>query len=427
LENGSETLEKHFAKSHFSVSIPVPDSSDLRALVPRVDGGQLSLERAKIRSAARFTLRTDISRFYSSIYTHSIPWALEGKTAAKRKRSGGLGNDLDAAFRELQDGQTFGIPIGPDASFVTAEVIACAVDRELSSRGLAGMRFMDDYELVFDSRSDAEAGLAVVEEVLSDFELAINPRKTSIDQLPVELDRQWNAEIKSYPFNEDRPITSAELVNYFNRVFQLKALYPSDAVLAYAVARLRSVTVDDWDLLQSLICQCALAEPGAMEHVVGLLQENSNSGLTEAIDGLIQSTISYHAPLSHGSEVAWALWAAIWFKRSIPTKVARALSNGDSAVAILAMHARELGLIKKSVGLTEWAMPINSTSLYSPEWLFAYEADRQGWIPAATKSKFVQNDPNFSQLKNFDVSFYDPDISAPTKSLLRAEEFEFYV
>ena len=101
-------------------------------------------------------------------------------------------------------------------------------------------------------------------------------------------------------------------------------------------------------------------EPGAMEHVVALLQENSDSGLTEAIDGLIHSTISYHAPLSHGSEVAWALWAAIWFERSIPTPVANKLvSNRDSAVGILALHARELGLIKKSVALHDWASSVS--------------------------------------------------------------------
>jgi hypothetical protein len=427
LDGGWERLEKQFSKSQYSVSIPVPDATGFRALVPRVDGGELSIERARVRSAARFILRTDISRFYSSIYTHSIPWALEGKTVAKSKRIGGLANDLDAAYRELQDGQTFGIPIGPDASLVTAEVIACAVDKELKDRGFVGMRFMDDYELGFDSRSAAEAALADLEEVLSEFELAINPRKTSIDQLPVELDRQWNADIKAYPFSEDRAITSTELVSYFNRVFQLKSQYSSDAVLAYAVARLRLVKVEDWALLQNLICQCALAEPGAMEHVVALLQENSDSGLTEAIDGLIHSTISYHAPLSHGSEVAWALWAAIWFKRSIPTPVANKLvSNRDSAVGILALHARELGLIKKSVALHNWAPLVKSTSLYGPEWLLAYEADVQGWVPSATKTKFVENDPNFSQLKQQGVSFYDPNVAAPTKSLLLAEGFEIY-
>lgn len=420
LETGVLRLEKHFGESQFSVSLPAPDPRDFRAVIPQVDGGELSIQRARIRSASGFLLRTDVSRFYGSIYTHSIPWALDGKSVAKQARKGGLGNDLDAAFRDLQDGQTLGIPIGPDASFVTAEIIACAIDKQLRSNGLtSGMRFMDDYEFGFDSRSAAESALSIIEEVLADFELAINPRKTSIDQLPVELDRPWRAELRSYRFDAERDATPTELVSYFNRVFELKSKYPSDAVLAYAVARLRSVDVEDWDLLQNLICQCALAEPGATEPVVTLLQENSDRDMTEAIDGLISSTISYHAPLSHGSEVAWALWAAVWFKRPIPTEAAsKLLLNRDPSVAVLALHAKELGLIKRNVSFQSWGEGIDSASLYGPEWLLAYEADRNEWLPSVSKARLVEKDANFSALKSAEVSFYDPDITAPTKSLL---------
>jgi hypothetical protein len=419
LDSGSTRLEQHFDESAFSVSIPAQDPREFRALVPKADGAELAIHRARIRSAARFLLRTDISRFYGSIYTHSIPWALDGKSIAKEKRKGGLGNNLDAAIRVLQDGQTLGIPIGPDASLITAEVIACSIDKQLQSKGLVGMRFMDDYELGFTSRSSAEAALSTIEEVLAEFELAINPRKTTIDQLPVELDRPWRAELQSYPFAEGREATSTEIVTYFNSVFELKSSYPNDAVLAYAVARLRSVKVSDWDLLQNLICQCALAEPGATEPVVTLLQENSDRELNEVIDELITSTISYHAPLLHGSEVAWALWAAVWFKRKISNAAARLLLlSRDSVVAILALHARDLGLISDDISFEDWADGIDSESLYGPDWLLVYEADRNGWLTNVTKASFVDNDPNFSLLKVAGVFFYEPDVKAPTKSLL---------
>src|SRR6476619_6834567 len=107
--------------------------------------------------------------------------------------------------------------------------------------------------------------------------------------------------------------------------------------------------------LQNLICQCALAEPGAMEAVVTLMQEKIQGEFSEAIDNLIQSIISFHAPLSHGSEVAWALWAAVWFDRSIPSRVARRLKgNRDPVVAILSLYAKEQGLIRRDVSFAEW-------------------------------------------------------------------------
>lgn len=416
IEEGWPRIEKHFEKSRYSTSIPVEDPSGARALKRRSDGSELAIRRSENRRAARYVLKTDISRFYGSIYSHSVPWALDGKTRAKKSRKGGLANKLDKALRDLQDGQTLGIPVGPDASLVVAELIACSVDRELQRKGLTGMRFMDDYEIGFPSRSAAEAGLAIVEEVLADFELAINPRKTGIQRLPIELDRRWAAEVKTYRFKEGG-VTSSELIEYFNRVFELKSQYPSDPVISYAVARLRSVDVGDPVLLQNLICQCALAEPGAMEPAVTLLQEKIQGGLTEAIDKLIASIIALNAPLSHGSELAWALWAAVWFRRPISSTVARSLRrNRDPVVAVLALHAKELGLIKKDVSFADWST-MDASSLYNSQWLLAYEGNRRGWFPAS-KTRFVDTDPNFSYLKAIDVSFYNPDIAAPTNSLL---------
>src|SRR6185295_20302211 len=116
------------------------------------------------------------------------------------------------------------------------------------------------------------------------FELAINPQKTVIDSLPVEMERRWNNEIKTYPFTEGAEVSQSELIEYFNRVFEWQAKYPADAVLAYAVARLRSVKIGDWKLLQDLVCQCALAEPGAMEPVVTLLYENTDRLFTDPLD-----------------------------------------------------------------------------------------------------------------------------------------------
>jgi hypothetical protein len=63
------------------------------------------------------------------------------------------------------------------------------------------------------------------------------------------------------------------------------------------------------------------------------------------------------------------------------------------------------------------------SSLYNSQWLLAYEGNRRGWFPAS-KARIVDEDPNFSNLKALDVSFYDPDITAPTKSLLWLGEYE---
>jgi len=58
------------------------------------------------------------------------------KAALNTPKKGGhlTGNKLDKALRELNDGQTHGIPIGPDISLLVAEALLAATDRELLQR-----------------------------------------------------------------------------------------------------------------------------------------------------------------------------------------------------------------------------------------------------------------------------------------------------
>jgi len=289
----------------------------------------------------------------------------------------------------------------------------------LAQHGLNGFRFMDDYEFGFSTRTAAEAALAVIEEVLAEYELAVNPRKTTVDQLPIPLDRPWVEEFRSDVVGFD---TTSALIGYFNRAFELKQRFPGDPVLAYAVARLRSVpNLRSWDVLTSLLCQSALAEPGTMEPVVTLLEENSASGYAApTIDAVIKTVLDQQTALSHGSELAWALWSAIWFAREIPGPLVERLDGmPDPAVALLALHANSNGLVRPAVTFPKWESMLTADSLYGPMWLLTYEADVQNWLKPSGGS-VVANDPNFGPMLNHGISFFNAAVRAPTKTLLLA-------
>ena len=71
-------------------------------------------------------------------------------SAATSKGPELLGGLLDRNVRTGQDGQTKGLPIGPDTSLLLAETILCAIDSQLQSlypqtRDFC-IRFMDDLE-----------------------------------------------------------------------------------------------------------------------------------------------------------------------------------------------------------------------------------------------------------------------------------------
>ena len=136
IESHWSDISTHIRKSTLSSSKPSVQDGSQRALASSVPKSHLPLERASIRSTSRFILKTDISRFYPSIYSHSVPWALHTKPVAKQHRnvsSTYYGNSIDRWVRNAQDGQTLGVPIGPDTSWVIAEIILAEVDAALMS------------------------------------------------------------------------------------------------------------------------------------------------------------------------------------------------------------------------------------------------------------------------------------------------------
>jgi hypothetical protein len=60
------------SSSPFSRSRPVYATGRQRALHPTVHPANLARERAAIRAGASYLLKTDISQFYPSLYTHAI-------------------------------------------------------------------------------------------------------------------------------------------------------------------------------------------------------------------------------------------------------------------------------------------------------------------------------------------------------------------
>jgi hypothetical protein len=180
-----------FISGGIALSRPVPNKPGERAVIPRFRQSEASKLRPKLWRWQKFVLRTDVSQFYSSLYTHSIPWALHTKSYAKANINKTPGDRIDEALRHMSNGQTIGIPIGPDTSLVAAETVPTAVDRTLADQvgPVRGYRHADDYEAAFRSRAQAEDALVRLEGILGDFELTLNPFKTKILELPQPFHR----------------------------------------------------------------------------------------------------------------------------------------------------------------------------------------------------------------------------------------------
>lgn len=409
------SLLTYTAGSGISLTTPSSIPGVQRAIEPQHGFDAWPQARARVRAGKRYVLRTDINSFYPSVYTHSIPWAIHTKTVAKRSRGlGHIGNLIDFVVRNGQDQQTVGIPIGPDTSLLLAEILLTSLDKNLAASVTSnGLRYVDDYEFGYMTYSEAETGLASLQEQLSTFELHLNPRKTSIMPLPLPLEGPWTPDLRIYRFRGNPVNQATDLISFFGKAFQLQPSHADESILKYAVSRMRSVTVSqaNWPLFEDLLLQAAVVEPGTLSAVVTQFAKYQRAGYpldVSKIGEAFSSLIEIHSPIGHGSEVAWAIWGCIELGAHIGAEAAKRLSESDDCiVALVALDARSKGLVHSSLSSARWETQMVTSELRGPMWLLAYEASIKGWLPGLHGVDVVAGDTYCSWLRAGGVTFYD--------------------
>jgi hypothetical protein len=411
-------FQKVWASSPISVSAPILNSRTGRSLVPTTRRHRVVDKRVEIRAGRRFVVRADVTRFYQSIYTHSIPWALHGKGTAKKKirDKGLLGNMLDEVLRGGQDGQTIGIPTGPDTSFMIAELILSAVDSRLAelTSGLSGLRFFDDYEFGCDDSGLAGTVLDSLSRALRDYELELNPAKTQIAALPEPLSERLPEDIGHFTLSTSPGAQRSELLVLFDRSVQHAARHPDSSVYLLAMRKLRRATfsAESWTLWQQMMLQLCANHPGLLREAVRQLAEQERRGFDldrVALKRTLSSMIRNHLPLGNTSEVCWALWAHRVFAMKLdPQHAAAVVDSADPIASLLVLDLLDAGHVTKAPEVKGLVQRLTAADLYTENWLLAYEAYRQGWLkPAPSMKSFVENDDGFGFLYEGDVAFYD--------------------
>jgi hypothetical protein len=407
---------RHYRKSQLSASRPrfLPNG-DRAACIPSMQ----RLHEKKILESAgfKYMLRTDVSRFFPTVYTHSVPWALHSKVAAKKNRSitsKYFGNLIDQALRQGQDEQTMGLPIGPDTSHIIAEAIAISVDLLVKSSlksWPAGFRYVDDYFLFFASVQDAEGALAVLTRALKEFELHINFEKTKICPVQDLVDDYWSHQLRSFELAKEGRRQRSDIHHFFELAKDLAAKNSDENVMTYALKRASSVIVrhENWDVFEARICHAALSHPNTLQTVSQIFATYRHHGyrLNQVrIRRTINALISEHAALGHHSEVAWCLWMCKELEVELEVaNVDLVAAMHSSICALLLMDLAASGKLSKAPKETFWRSIDGVGSLREEFWLVCYEAGVRGW-GGFTSAKVV-GDEYFRRLHELNVSFYD--------------------
>lgn len=435
--NNWDDLINITSQSHISTTTPVFCRRP-RAITGKYSPVDLTHRKTYVRSMSRYIFKADINQFYHSIYTHSISWAIHGKSIAKNKQHDRQlqGNVLDKLIRNSQDGQTIGIPIGPDTSLLIAELILSAIDSVLLRKGIKNaFRRVDDYEFGCDSVINAEEIRGTLEQTLIEYELVLNQSKTDVIELPIPIECLGISQLRTYRFsNANTARKRSEIIHYFDQAFSLYHDYINEAILKYAVSKLSGVEIesDNWQLCENLLLQCAFVEPSTLDGVLNQMLRYRDKGYNLDllnIGEVFNRIITRHAPLGHGSEVAWALWGLLVLDIPVSDHSAtKAAAMSDSIVAVLMLDAKAKRLVSPNIDFNYFQSYMYTEELYGEQWLLTYEANIKNWLPSKTRSDHVDKDTYFSFLKTNGVFFYDDTLSGlvkykPKKPPLDGEQY----
>lgn len=447
IDTNRQDIHRFISQSTISQSIPTYDINiDERCYRPSSHGvWALTRKKLSLSQGKLYELKLDISSFYPSIYTHSISWAFLGKEKAKSlwrkngdkcftppsntdERLYNIAHDLDHKVQHCQDKQTHGIPIGPDTSFIIAEIIATHIDNELSQcfPNLKGCRYYDDYTLYVDTKEEASAVIYRIQNIISEFGLTLNENKIVINEAPKPFIEEYVEELA--PFNFVTYNVSKALTKYFNILWRFCDAHPNKAntIIKYGLRPLESASLKvqslDIRVFESLLYKTALIEPSALNQVCELIIKKGYTPTKSSLEELAKAIITNHAHLNHHHEVSWALWICKKYDLSLGKDLIKwILGIGNAVCSLMTLdylnnNAAGIKLltdidIQSEISSIENNM--STASLFNEDWILCYEGAFHGWLQT---DPIVKSNPYYKYLLDQRISFYDKSNDADYQS-----------
>lgn len=364
-------------------------------------------------------LSLDLNRFYGSIYTHSIPWAVLGKEDAKKRYRdralrGHWSDTLDILVRGCNQAQTIGIPIGPDTSRIVSEIILSRIDAELKAAGsgLSSTQIyhaIDDYQFGVLSTHEAENAESRFVRVISRYGLRLNDFKTAVqhglDFAPSNFQRN---------FDQLDGHDEHFVEQFFEVLYRLAHEHDGANVIGYALKRFARVLASNpkQEAVQEYLQRLLYAAPHQARFVLPLLLGiYKRDGVTTDTNRLIKWGVDVCSRRNDVGNLLWFLYAAIFLRTKIgAAQCTQCFGVANELVDLVLCHGRAGGLF--SAPTAQIRSRYKQSGFGSAAWLPLYEIERHGWDTTAAFRKIGTTDDDGSHydlLRDHDVKFYLTD------------------
>ncbi len=128
----------------------------------------------------RVMVKCDIASFYDRLNLHRLQSALEDMKVEKNVVS-----LIDQLLLHWAGRNSYGLPVGGNASRILAEALLAPTDSWLIERGIKFIRYVDDYRLFAPNAQIGHHWLAMLMERLSEEGLTLNSSKTVLDDVSI--------------------------------------------------------------------------------------------------------------------------------------------------------------------------------------------------------------------------------------------------
>ncbi len=365
----------------------------------------------------RFVVNTDISNFYLSIYSHSIPWALVGFAEAKKNRTiwQKWYNKLDKDLRRTTRNETSGIVIGPATSSIISEAILARIDDSLS-RKFTYYRYIDDYTAFCESFEEAERFVSELSRELTRYKLSLNVGKTHIRRLPMITSSDWVIQLKD-GLPKHSPITANDAVSYLDLVVRVAEHNPDGSAMKYGLKALASTVLDSAseaspDTVETVVkyaANLAFHQPSLIPVIKSLFDKNLTNSGQFRYGSELQSIICENARRARSDAVAWGLFMASKYNVTVKDCCYEKIIDDRDCVCLLLMYIA--GSQAEKLRVIGFANSLDKQDFYEIDqyWLLLYQLFAEGVISdpyAATPSQ----DTAFSIMKSEGVTFIDTSV-----------------
>ena len=336
----------------------------------------------------RYSVKTDISNCYPSIYSHAIPWATVGFDESKHHISSRNKwyNKIDKALRATKRNETTGIAVGPATSTILAEAILARVDCTLTKK-FTYTRYIDDYTAYCDSIENAEEFIFDLADELAKYKLGLNIGKTEIKPLPLGSRQDWVIDLNN-AFPKKGKISAHAAVTYLDFAVRISDQVPDGSVLKYALKSLvRRILKDESEVdeqLLRMVLRYALNLSFHRSVLIPLLERPFDAVLT--LDGKFTQDIPLldilceHVRSRRSDAISWLLYFCIKYSVPIKNCCSDRIVKSQDCIPMLLLYKAGNSYQQKQV--IDFANSLDKKDLYAIDryWLLLYQLFLDGRI-----------------------------------------------